>query len=55
MTQDEKWIAKYNEVKDFIEDNHRNPSKYSPEEKLMFHFIPHNKELYNADSMKQKE
>lgn len=32
MTQDERWIAKYNEVVEFIETNHRNPSKYNLEE-----------------------
>ena len=26
MTQDEKWMARYIEVKGFIEENHRNPS-----------------------------
>ena len=26
MTQDERWQAKYNEVMEFIETNHRNPS-----------------------------
>lgn len=39
MTQDERWLSRYNEVKSFIETNHRNPSKYYPEEKLMVHFI----------------
>lgn len=38
MTQDEKWQARYNEVKSFIETKHRNPSKYALEEKLMVHF-----------------
>lgn len=52
MTQEERWMVKYNEVIDFIETNHRKPSKYYPEEKLMFHFIHHNKKLYNAGSMK---
>ena len=33
MTQDEKWIAKYNEVVTFIETNKRNPSKYDAEER----------------------
>lgn len=28
MTQEERWIAKYNEVVDFIETNHRNPSRH---------------------------
>lgn len=28
MTQDEKWIARYNEVKDFIEENEtKNPTE----------------------------
>lgn len=38
MTQDEKWIFRYNEVKTFIEENHRNPSKYAEEERRMLHF-----------------
>ena len=27
MTQDERWKARYEEVKTFIETNHQNPSK----------------------------
>ena len=27
MRQDERWIAKYNEVKEFIEKNHKNPMR----------------------------
>ena len=52
MTQDERWIARYNVVMEFMEREHRKPSKYYPEEKLMFHFIHHNKKLYNAGEMK---
>ena len=52
MTQEERWIVRYNEVKNFIETNKRNPSKYYPEEKLKFHFIHHNKKLYNAGTLK---
>ena len=33
MTQDERWISRYNEVKEFIEREHRNPSKYVDEER----------------------
>lgn len=54
MTQEERWIIRYNEVQDFMEKNHRKPSKYYPEEILMFHFIHHNKKLYNAGSMKSE-
>ena len=52
MTQDEKWLVRYNEVMEFMEKEHRKPSKYYPEEKLMFHFIHHNKKLYKAGAMK---
>ena len=33
MTQDEHWMAKYNEVKEFIEANKRNPSKHDDTER----------------------
>ena len=49
MTQDERWLVRYIEVKSFIETNHRNPSKYYPEEKLMVHFMKRNRKLMNAD------
>ena len=52
MTQDEKWLAKYNEVKSFIETNKRNPSKHRIEEHLMLNFIKHNRKLMNAGAMK---
>jgi hypothetical protein len=32
MTQDERWIARYNEVKTFIEENRLNLSKHRIEE-----------------------
>lgn len=52
MTQEERWLANWQEVMDFMEKNHRKPSKYYPEEKLMFHFIHHNKKLYNGGLLK---
>lgn len=45
-------MARFKEVMEFMEREHRKPSKYYPEEKLMFHFIHHNKKLYNAGSLK---
>lgn len=36
MTQDERWRAKYNEVIDFMETNHRNPSRHNPEERGLY-------------------
>lgn len=49
MTQDERWSIRYNEVKAFIECEHRNPSKYRDEEKLMVHFLKRGRKLMNAD------
>ena len=54
MTQDERWIEKYNEVKTFIDANHRNPSKHRIEEHLMLNFIKHNRKLMNKGEMKPK-
>jgi hypothetical protein len=51
MTQDERWEARYNEVKRFIETNRRNPSKYNPEERLMCHFLKRGRKLLNAGEM----
>lgn len=53
MTQDERWMVRYNEVKGFIETNHRNPSKYVPEEKLMVHFLKRGRKSMNASELKE--
>lgn len=53
MTQDERWMTKYNEVKEFIEREHRNPSKYRDEEKLMVHFLKRGRKLMNADELQE--
>lgn len=55
MTQDEKWLAQYNEVKSFIETNHRNPSKHDPEERFKYYnWLKHNRQLLNAEEMKDE-
>ncbi len=53
MTQDEKWLMRYNEVKTFIETNQRNPSKYVAEEKLMTHFLKRGRKLMNVGELKE--
>ena len=53
MTQDERWLIRYNEVKTFIEKNHRNPSKHDDEERGLYHnWIKHNRKLYAAGELK---
>lgn len=55
MTQDERWLDKYNEVKSFIETNKRNPSKHFPEERYKYlNWMKHNKKLLNSGDMKQE-
>lgn len=51
MDQETRWLTRYNEVKSFIETNHRNPSKYYPEEKLMVHFLKRGRKLMNAGEL----
>ena len=46
-------MARYREVVSFIEANHRNPSKYAPEEKLMVHFLKRGRKLMNAGELKE--
>jgi len=38
MDQETRWLNKYNEVKTFIEVNHRNPSRHRIEEHLMLNW-----------------
>ena len=54
MTQDERWMAGYNEVMSFMKKEYRKLSKYYPKEKLMFHFIHLNRKLYNMGTMKEE-
>lgn len=53
MTQEERWVTRYKEVVRFIEANHRNPSKYAPEEKLLVHFMKRGRKLMNAGELKE--
>jgi hypothetical protein len=53
MTQDERWIEKYNEVVAFIEKNKRNPSKHRIEEHLMLNWVKHNRKVFNAVLLKE--
>ena len=54
MTQDEKWISRYNEVKNFIEMNKRNPSKHRIEEHDMLNWLKQQRKLLNAGKMKDE-
>ena len=52
MTQDEKWIAKYNEIMAFMAENHRRPSKYKTEDRNAWNWLRHTQKQYNAGALK---
>ena len=53
MDQDTRWLNKYEEVVSFIETNHRNPSKYAPEERNMYNYIKHTRKQMNQGLLKE--
>lgn len=52
MTQEERWNIRYQEVKNFIESEHRNPSKHRIEEHDMLNWVKANRKALNAGKMK---
>lgn len=52
MTQDEKWISSNNEVKEFIESSHRNPSKHFVENRNLLSWVKQQRKLMNAGTLK---
>lgn len=45
-------MARYQEVKSFIEENHRNPSRHRIEEHDMLNWLEANRKHLNAGSLK---
>ena len=52
MDQETRWLMRYNEVKRFIEENKRNPSKHRIEEHDMLNWLKANRKAMNAGKMK---
>lgn len=52
MTQEERWLVRYNEVMAFLEENHRNPSKHRIEEHDHLNWLKANRKALNAGKMK---
>ena len=52
MTQEERWLKRYEEVVEFIEVNHQNPSKHRIEEHDMLNWVKANRKVMNAGKMK---
>lgn len=53
MTQNERWQKQYDEVVEFIQTNHRNPSRHRIEEHDMLNWLKANRKRMNAGTLKQ--
>lgn len=54
MTQDERWLNKYNEVVEFINTNHRNPLRHRIEDHDFLNWVKANRKAMNAGKMKDE-
>jgi len=54
MDQDTRWLTKYNEVKEFMETNHRNPSRHRLEEHDMLNWLKATRKKMNAGELKEE-
>lgn len=54
MTQEERWMAKWQEVMDFMEDNKRRPSKFVDEERGLRNWVRHQQKLVNKGEMNEE-
>ena len=52
MTQEERWRTRYDEVRNFIEKNRRNPSRHRVEEHLMLNWAKQQRKLMNKGELK---
>ena len=52
MDQETRWLTKYQEVKRFIETNHRNPSRHRIEEHDMLNWVKTNRKAMNKGEMR---
>lgn len=54
MTQDERWLVRYEEVMGFVELKHQNLSKHRIEEHDMLNWLKANRKVLNAGKMKEE-
>lgn len=54
MDQDTRWLTKYNEVMEFMETNHRNPSRHRIEEHDMLNWLKATRKKMNAGELKEE-
>ncbi len=54
MKQDERWNNRYQEVVDFVEKNHKNPSRNRIEEHDYLNWLKANRKALNAGKLKDE-
>lgn len=54
MTQDERWMANWQEVMTFMESNHWRPSKFIDTERGLRNWWKHQQKLMNAGELKSE-
>lgn len=54
MTWDDQWTAKYKKVMNFMETNHRNPSRHRLEEHDLLNWMKATRKRMNAGELKEK-
>ena len=52
MTQDERWNKRYQDVMEFMEKNHRKPSRHRLEEHDMLNWVKQQRKLKNKGDLK---
>lgn len=52
--QEDRWLDRFNEVKTFIEVNHRNPSKYVDSERSLRNWVKQQKKFMNSSALKEQ-
>ena len=52
MTQDERWMKRYEEVMVFIKSYHRNPSRHRIEEHDMLNWVKANRKVMKKGEMR---
>ncbi len=53
MDQETRWLKRYKEVVEFINTNHRNPSRHRIEEHDMLNWLKANRKRMNAGELKE--
>ena len=53
MTQYERWMAKYNEVVEFIQTNHKNPSRHRIEDHDLLNWLKATRKKLNTGELKE--